>query len=246
MNTGFNPHFAVSQRIGGYGPFRLDPYFAFSDFTSWGAGHNDGFTACVEACRGRKCVIDIGAHVGLVTLPVASVLDPEGVVVAFEPSRVNRAFLDRHIELNALSSRVRVEPFLVGARELDEVAFFELDKASGMNTVVAGVLSGSARQISVPQTSLDAYCARHHISPEVIKIDVEGAELDVLEGARQVMLRQRPLVFLSVHPRQIASLGRTTDELAQLIDEAGYDCRQIDGSPVDLFALREYRLTPRS
>ncbi len=81
----------VKQSIGRYGPFLLDAQFAFSDFAGWGGGHNEGFAACIEACRGRRCVIDVGAHVGLVALPMASVIAAGGVVVAFEPAAANRA-----------------------------------------------------------------------------------------------------------------------------------------------------------
>lgn len=232
------------QTIGGYGPFRLDPYFSFSDFSKWGQGHNAGFAACIEACRGRKCVLDVGAHIGLVALPAASVLDPSGTLVAFEPSGANRAMLERNVALNGLSDRVRVAPLLVGASERNDAIIYELDEPSGMNSVAGGVQK-EARRTVVAQTTLDSFCARHALAPEVVKIDVEGAELDVLAGAREVMARYRPSIFLSVHPRQIATLGRTMDQLMELIASAGYDCREIDGAPVTSFALKEYRLTPR-
>jgi FkbM family methyltransferase len=240
-----HPHFSAVQKIGGYGPFRLDPYFYFSDFSKWGQGHNAGFAECIEACRGRICVIDIGAHIGLVTLPVASVIDTNGLVVAFEPSGVNRAMLERNVALNGFAGRVRIEPLLVGGSERGDATIHELDEPSGMNSVVDGVQK-DARTIMVPQTTLDAFCERHKLAPEVIKIDVEGAELDVLAGAREVMVRHQPLIFLSVHPWQIATLGRTTAELMELISAAGYECREISGAPVTSFALKEYRLTPRT
>ena len=236
---------AASHSIGGYGPFRLDGYFAFSDFAHWGGGHNAGFAACVEACRGRRAVIDVGAHVGLVTLPVASVLGQGGLVVAFEPAAANRRFLERHVALNGFSQRVRVEGMLLGDSEQEAVVFFEVEEATGMSTVASGVLRGEARRTMLPQTSLDAYCQRAQLVPEVVKIDVEGAEIAVLEGARQVLADCRPTVFLSVHPRLIAALGRSTDDLTKLIAEVGYECRNIDGTPVATFALREYVLRPQ-
>lgn len=232
------------QRIGRYGPFHLDAKFTFSDFANWGGAHNDGFGDCVEACRGKHCVIDVGAHIGLVSLPVASVLAPGGVLVSFEPARANRDLLARHLRINGFES-VRVEGSLVGGEDLAEVDFFEMEDASGMNSVVPGAMGTEYHAVRKVQVSLDAYCERHNLSPEVVKIDVEGAELGVLRGARAMLSRCRPLVFLSVHPRQIALLGESTEALSALIDSLNYDCRQADGTPVQSFALREYLLVPR-
>lgn len=233
-----------AHRIGGYGPFRLDAKFAFSDFEHWGGAHNDGFAACVEACRGKHCVIDVGAHIGLVSLPVASVMARNGELVSFEPARTNRELLVRHLRANGFE-RTRVEDALVGGEELAAVDFFEMDDASGMNSIVPGAMGDEYRSVRKAQVTLDGYCERAGLTPEVIKIDVEGAELGVLRGARATLASCRPLVFLSVHPRQIALLGESTEALSALIESFNYDCRHVDGSPVQTFALREYVLAPR-
>jgi FkbM family methyltransferase len=234
---------AVSHRIGRYGPFRLDGYFAFSDFAHWGGHHNEGFDACIEACRGRRCVFDVGAHIGLVALPMASQIAPAGVVIAFEPATANQQYLKRHIALNDMASRIRVEPLLVGSK-IEDVAFHEFDHAAGMNTVATGLLRGNVRTRSVRQTTIDAFCAETGLAPEIIKIDVEGAEIGVLEGARETLAKHRPEVFLSVHPRQIAALGRSIEELRAEIVRSGYDCLTMDGAIATEFGLREYRLVP--
>lgn len=234
----------TEQKIGSYGPFRMDAKFAFSNFENWGGAHNDGFGDCVEICRGKRCIIDVGAHIGLVSLPVASVMSSDGVLVSFEPARANRDLLSRHLHLNGFGN-VRVEDALVGGEELAAVDFFEMDDASGMNSIVPGAMGDEYRSVSKAQVTLDGYCERAGLTPEVIKIDVEGAELGVLRGARATLASCRPLVFLSVHPRQIALLGESTEALSALIESFNYDCRHVDGSPVQTFALREYVLAPR-
>jgi FkbM family methyltransferase len=235
----------VTQAIGPYGPFRLDATFAFSDLAGWGRGHNDGFVACVEACRGRRCVIDVGAHVGLVTLPVATVLAAGGTVVSFEPAAANRRLLARHLELNGLTDRVCIESEIVGAEEREEVAFFEFAGVSGMNSVVAQAGRRAYTAQRRRQVTLDAFCGRLGLAPEVIKIDVEGAEIGVLRGGREVLRRFRPLVFLSVHPRLIAELGQSPADLRAEVHAARYEIRDVQGAPVERFELREYVLSPR-
>lgn len=235
----------VRQMIGPYGPFKLDAQFAFSNFSRWGQGHNDGFRACIEACRGKRCVLDIGAHIGLVALPAAAVLAPGGRVVAFEPAAANRKLLDTHARLNRLDGVIQIEAALVGSDDQDGVLLFEMDGVTGMNSVVPGAMDGSYRPVIRRQVTLDSYCLRKQLSPEVIKIDVEGAELSVLRGARETIARCRPKIFLSVHPRQIALLGESTDDLRALIDDMRYDAYNADGSPAREFKLREYILTAR-
>ena len=234
----------VSTRIGPYGPFRLNGIFAFSDFEHWGGGHNDAFVACVEACRGKHCVLDIGAHVGLVALPMASVMAPGGRVVCFEPAEANRRLLLEHAALNGFAA-IEVNPCLVGAETRPDVPFFEMAEPTGMNALVVRKNAEAYIATRRPQVSLDDFCDERALAPEVVKIDVEGAEIGVLRGARKTLARHRPLIFLSIHPRDIELMGESVEALSELIGSLGYDCRDAQGRVPARFELREYVMTPR-
>lgn len=231
------------QWIGDYGPFDMDASFAFSDFRNWGGGHNRGFAACIEACRGKRCVFDIGAHIGLVTMPMSSVLAPDGKVHAFEPADANHRLLIDHLSRNGIEN-VAVTKALVGATTAT-VRFYEQAEATGVNSIVEQSDDPDYQETRCPQVTLDELCRERDLTPEVIKIDVEGAEIDVLIGAAETLRRARPEIFLSVHPAHLAALGRSCDELAKVIAELGYDCRDIGGRPVSTFRLDEYRLRPK-
>lgn len=234
----------TAHRIGGYGPFLLHGEFTFSDFEHWGRGHNRGFASCIEACRGKRCVVDVGAHIGLVTLPMSSVIADGGCVYAFEPAAANLERLREHLAFNDVRNVESVDA-LVGADDRDAVLFFEQRRAAGQNSIVVKKNPESYFATRRRQISLDGFCGARGIAPEVIKIDVEGGEIGVLEGGRDTFGRRRPLIFLSVHPAKLGLLGRTADELAGLIDDLGYDCRDVDGNAVESFRLDEYVLTPR-
>lgn len=236
-------HRPVSTRIGAYGPFRLNGLFAFSDFEHWGVAHNDAFAACIEACRGKRCVLDVGAHIGLVALPMASVIGREGRVFCFEPAEANRKLLIEHAALNGYSN-IEVVACLVGADSQGSVPFYEMKTPTPMNTLAAKNRDGYV-PTARPQISIDDFCGKRGLAPEIIKIDVEGAELGVLRGARQTLARHRPLIFLSVHPREIVLMGESAEGLSMLIRELGYDCKDAKGQIPDRFELREYILTPR-
>jgi FkbM family methyltransferase len=238
------PRWTVSKMIGPYGPFKLDRYFAFSNFEKWGTRHNKGFQASIEASRGKSCVLDIGAHIGLVTMPMSRVVAVGGTVYAFEPAEVNHALLMQHLSDNSISNVV-VLPCLVGESEEDEVPFFEEEQPSGLPSIVVVKNSDQFRQTSKKQVTLDSFCAKHGILPEVIKIDVEGAELGVLAGGFAIIKQAQPQIYLSVHPKHIALLGSSLDELRLLIEQLGYDCLTIDGEPVAEFRRDEYLLQPK-
>ena len=94
------PKLNVSKKIGPYGPFKLNRRFAFSNFDAWGGNHNRGFEGCIEAARGMSCVLDIGAHIGLVTLPLSQAIVETGKVYAFEPATANQTYLVQHLASN--------------------------------------------------------------------------------------------------------------------------------------------------
>lgn len=245
------PGLSVPQKIGPYGPFRLVPEFTFSNFQNWGGIHNKGFRACIEACRGKSCVLDVGAHVGLVTMPAAGVLAKGGHVHAFEPAQANARILRRHLTLNDIAN-VEVVEALVGEIDGARVPFFESVGPHGQNSIVlkggdklASEWGGYSRT-ERPQVSLDGYCERLGLSPEIIKIDVEGGELGVLRGARATLARCRPLLVLSVHPREIQLAGESLDALRWLLDDLAYDVRDLEGHPVAEFKLDEYVVAPRN
>ena len=232
-----------THRIGRYGPFRMSGEFAFSDFVNWGDAHNSGFEYCVEASRGKACILDIGAHIGLVTLPLSQAVGDSGRVFAFEPSTANRTVLERHLALNAIGN-VAVIDTLVGDRDIEDVVLYEHDGVSGMNTR-APVKSGEIyRETRHPQCTLDTFCRTRNIRPDIIKIDVEGAEFAVLEGAREILTAARPLLVVSVHPQHLKALGRDAAELHALAAASGYTVSDTDGNAVETFELDEYVLEP--
>lgn len=148
-------------------------------------------------------VCDVGANIGYYLLLFESVIGPTGQVLLIEPSPENLPQIRRTVDLNGFTN-TRLEAIAVGMRE----GFVGL--RSGINSGVAD-LEQAAYQ--VPIRPLDA------VAPErvdFIKIDVEGYELEVLRGAAAVLERDRPSLFLEVHPH---ILGRFGTDMAELITE---------------------------
>jgi FkbM family methyltransferase len=164
-------------------------------------------------------VFDVGAHLGYYTLLASRRAGPAGKVVAFEPDPDNFFFLQAHAELNRLSNVTLVES-AVGERE--GRAVFATGTGSGTGRLAAG-----PGGISVPVIGLDEYIAAHGGIPDILKIDVEGAEEMVLRGANQLLEGRGPAIFLSTHGPEVHR------ECCRRLISLGYRLEPIFGADVE-------------
>jgi FkbM family methyltransferase len=173
---------------------------------SWNPEEYEAFRTAV---RPGSTVLDVGANIGPYALLFAQWVGPTGRVIAFEPAPDSVAGLREQLRLNDLSDRVEVVQSAVA--DVVGSASFESDGVSGSNAIVTAATG--VRLITVATISIDAFCAGHGVRPDVIKIDVEGAELDVLRGARHTLAASPVDVFMEFHPAAWASRGFTGDAI---------------------------------
>ena len=137
-------------------------------------------------------VIDVGANIGLSTILLARMAER---VIAFEPSPPNVAFLRRNLKRNGITN---VEVHAVAASsEPGTLRFHVAQFGAGSHVVAAGHVSGNTiSTVDVPAVTLD----ETDLPPiAFIKIDAEGHEPDVLAGARQLLVRDCPLIYTEVN-----------------------------------------------
>ena len=96
-------------------------------------------------------------------------------------------------------------------------------------------------EISVPRVSIDGLVARVGKGPRAIKIDVEGAELEVLAGARETLVAHRPLVRVGFHPFAFEDPMRASRKMREMLHQCGY---RMEGNLSDQLALAEYDCMP--
>jgi FkbM family methyltransferase len=171
--------------------------------------------------RPGMTVIDIGANLGVYSLPMARLVGQMGHVVAYEPGSETRALLERSRELNT-AVNLDISPFALSDREREGRLVF--GDSSELNA-----LGDSGAGETVRVTNLDSEdAAPGWPSPDFIKIDAEGEEERILAGGRNFFARHSPLIMF-----EIKAGNKVNEQLRALFPTIGYRLfRQLGGAPI--------------
>ena len=199
------------------------PYF-------FGSNPKDEVALLVQACQGVNTFVDIGANIGLVSLPLAKAL-PHLKVFSFEPDPLIAAKFKANLELNPeLSSRVHLIEKAVSNK--DGTLSFHSD-ANTANEGTGRIMEGAG--LEVKTTRLDNFFLPDR-TPDVIKMDIEGAELQAIQGMQRWPSEALPqLLLIEVHGFYFGDDAATHNkQVADELSKAGYRIeRLIDGKSID-------------
>jgi len=147
-------------------------------------------------------VLDIGANVGYFSVIAGVLGGPGSQVVAFEPNPRLADMLAQSIILNP-SLSIDLERLGVADR-LGELPLHlsSQSRNSGLSSLRADLPDRDGEVITVPLTTVDDYCASRNLHPDLIKIDVEGFELQVLRGAATTLAAHTPSVICEITPQR--------------------------------------------
>ena len=171
-----------------------------------GAGPNAYWVGTYEVTRLQEfanalkqgyIVYDVGANVGIYSLCASLGVGSSGYVYAFEPLERNLRYLRQHITLNNLQNCT-----VIASAVCDKEETLAFSAARWQPSMARLSADG---EIKVPSTTLDIciYGEKRLKSPNVIKIDVEGAELEVLSGATRAISEFHPMIFLEIHGAEL-------------------------------------------
>jgi FkbM family methyltransferase len=196
------------------------------------------------ALRDGDVFFDVGANIGIVTVLVAA--RPEGRrldVRAFEPEPRNVERLRANVALNDLS-RVTVHKLALGRESTTALLYISGAPGTGTHSTLASQSNGRDA-VPVRVETAAAFSHRHGVLPDVLKIDVEGAEMDVLSGMEAILGDVRPAgaeandddddrgparthfvreLLIEVHPGPLAAAGSSEEALVRWLAAYGFDC----------------------
>jgi FkbM family methyltransferase len=180
-----------------------------------------------ETVRPGNVVWDVGANMGLFSLAAAGLAGPTGHVYALEPDEVMTRLLRRSARINPGSAPVEVISCAVS--ETISLAHLNIARRSRTSNFLEGFgmsQTGGVREVETVLTiSLD-WLAQKIALPDVLKIDVEGAELDVFRGASQMFKAKRPSLIFEMDDSHWA-------EISQMLYALGYTLYDSDLPPAE-------------
>ncbi|WP_170249893.1 FkbM family methyltransferase [Gillisia hiemivivida] len=210
------------------GPLRGKKWIAGSHNNSvWlGTYERNQSLTFVQKSKGSKIFLDLGAHAGYYTLLYKSV-NKESNVYSFEPVESNYDFLLKHIKMNNLENIIH---FNKAVADKEGVLRFARGNSVGGKLSLTGDMDVSAIKLS---RLVDENIIQF---PDLIKMDIEGAEYQVLKDLEPYLRVQKPIIFLSTHGDEIR------ESCLKLMKSLNYNITPLDDK--SMIKAREYLIEP--
>ncbi len=170
---------------------------------------------------GHSSFLDIGAAAGIFAAAFCALTDKRAY--AFEPSP---SMYERLTALIDMNPSFEIEPF--------QLAFSSAAGTQPMHstgTQFRGVSAVEAAATTVGVEALDAFVAAHQLTPDFVKLDVEGMELEVLRGGAQTFRGSVDAIMLELHPRILMG-GASVSDVQELLHELGFALFTLDFEPI--------------
>ncbi|MCU1382064.1 MAG: hypothetical protein JWL71_761 [Acidobacteria bacterium] len=179
--------------------------------------------------RPGDSAIDVGAHIGFFTMHMADVAGPSGRIYAFEPLDRNADLLEQSIAENGFSDRIRFQRAAAGAAAGTAALTFPVETLNSGGAYLlrdgSAPLAGNQKK-DVPVVALDGLDLRRPV--RLIKMDVEGAEPQVLRGAAGILQADKPVILSELHPIQLErASGITAAQFLAQIAAFGYRAHHL-------------------
>jgi FkbM family methyltransferase len=166
-------------------------------------------------------VVDIGAHIGLFSACSSQLTGTQGKTICFEPTPGTFSILKKTLRLNHCDNVIAVQ---AAVADKEGKATFYISHTAGCNSNSL-VMNKPEKELSaydVILVTLDSISAQYSFKPDLIKIDAEGAELDVLKGGYKTMHNHKPVLILSLHPHFIQQKGDSLEAIWDVLQSHNY------------------------
>lgn len=182
-------------------------------------GNEDDFVSHIIKFLPKDGVfIDIGANLGIHSIIAARHMGKDCKVIAVEPIKSNQKLLKRNIKLNKISEKVTLIPTALSSEKGTQTMYFEDGFSPAASFKSDSFLNNS---VNVPTETLDSIISKYKLAPNLIKIDVEGAEYEVLKGSKKTLSITNNLL-IEIHNYKLNEFGTSLDEILAFLKEFGF------------------------
>jgi len=196
------------------------------DFIDWHIyyGLREGPKAALyDLVKPNQVILDIGANIGETVLNMAKLTGAGGRVIGFEPDPTMRAKLLKNISLNSFKN-IEIEPFAVSHSPGRFKLFQICERNPAGNQILA---EGEGKFSWVDAITIDSYLEKCTLAKiDLIKMDVEGFEMNALRGAEASIKKLKPVMFIEVSEVNLRGQSSSSWELMSWLLDRGYDVRQ--------------------
>lgn len=193
--------------------------------------------------------VDIGANIGLHALFAAALVGESGRVFAVEPHPVTMEMLRQNLEINGLLDRVSLLQAAVSNVDDAVVTFEYFAEHPAMSGIkisqeVLDKFKGTLEKIDVKTVTLDTLVERAGLTPDLVKIDVEGFEYTVLEGCVETIEKFPNVRFLMEYEKVMAESVMRPDigaEIAKFFQEKGFKVSKVEADRLASITYEEFK-----
>ena len=188
---------------------------------NFGGYETEEFTIFRKLIHKKSVIFDIGANIGWYSLMLAKLL-PSLQIYAFEPIPTKYSYLIKNIGINHVSN-VHAYNFGFSDKKM-KIPFYYYPEGSGNASAVNLSRSTHSKTFYCPVRTIDDFVLENKIKIDVIKCDVEGAELLVFQGGSQIIQRDKPIIFSEILRKWSKQFHYHPNEIISLLQSYGYTC----------------------
>lgn len=180
--------------------------------------------------------IDIGANIGLHAIYASTLVGPSGRIVSLEPHPLTYELHRKNLEINGLLDRVKLICLAASDQAQGNITFEYFSEHPGMSGIkvsprILEKFKGSVETVEVETTTVDTLVKTHNLSPDLIKIDVEGFEHKVLQGCSETIKNNPKVAFMVEYEKEMAESVLHAGigvEIANFFSSQGFSISRID------------------
>jgi FkbM family methyltransferase len=184
----------------------------------------DNYTLLRQQVKPGMHILDIGAHIGLFSATCSQLAGPQGKIICFEPTADTFSVLKETLRLNHCENVTALQA-AVGDKEGTATFYVSSMAGSNTNSLVKNKSGKELSEYDVRLVTIDGVVSEYSLKPSLIKIDAEGAELDVLKGGAKTFTDHKPVLILGLHPAFIKQKGDSLEAIWDLLQDQRYTIR---------------------
>jgi FkbM family methyltransferase len=183
---------------------------------------------CPKIAQGMT-VIDVGADIGYYTLLFAKRVGRDGRVIAFEPIPSAREKLEHNVRLNGYTN-VKICDFALFSSNGQAI----LEGPFQISRINPAKTTSEKKDIQIQTKIFDECVSKLKVQRiDLVKIDVEGAELDVLRGMEQSLEKYHPLLLIELHTKHLSHFNYGPEDLLRFLEVLNYRVHPVDKASLD-------------